>query len=290
MTREIHLLTLFFWNFNSTLSVTNVQVYLDAQVKGTQNIIVHIRQQTALWWLVHALHVQLGLLTAAASRMLILQALATLTAENVSPLQVISFVSHLLFHLTNPITAQTLCVCPHSEILQRKKAPTQLSALLEFHFLTILLIPKRKSLPQTKNMSWYLKMNVTTAHNYITLGKVRKLGQRLPLLLNKITVFFRLLYTLELCVFVPLGAVEIVFVACKKNDFNLEWLCGLILFTERAGIFRRTISTGEQSLQNTAETSESGRLHGNYLFSKYLLCIWPKNIWIYKNFINTMYF
>lgn len=171
-----------------------------------------------------------------------------------------------------------------------KKAPTQLSALLEFHFLTILLIPKRKSLPQTKNMSWYLKMNVTTAHNYITLGKVRKLGQRLPLLLNKITVFFRLLYTLELCVFVPLGAVEIVFVACKKNDFNLEWLCGLILFTERAGIFRRTISTGEQSLQNTAETSESGRLHGNYLFSKYLLCIWPKNIWIYKNFINTMYF
>lgn len=37
------------------------------------------------------MRVRLGLLTATASRMLILQALATLTAENVSPLQVISF-------------------------------------------------------------------------------------------------------------------------------------------------------------------------------------------------------
>ncbi len=58
-----------------------------------------------------------------------------------------------------------------------KKAPAQLSASLGFRFLTILLIPKRNSLPQTKNMSWYLKINVTTAHNYITFGKVRKLGQ-----------------------------------------------------------------------------------------------------------------
>lgn len=93
----------------------------------------------------------------------------------------------------------------------REKTPTQLSALLEFRFLTILLIPKRKSLPQTKSLSWYLKMNGTTAHDYITFGKVRKLGLRLPLLLHEITIFFRLLYTLELCVFVPLGAVEICF-------------------------------------------------------------------------------
>lgn len=85
-----------------------------------------------------------------------------------------------------------------------KKAPAQLSASLEFRFLTILLIPKRKSLPQTKNMSRYLKINVTTVCDYITFGKVRKLGQSkttLVLLLHKITfaVFFRLLYILELC-------------------------------------------------------------------------------------------
>lgn len=142
MWREIHLLTLFFWNFTSTLSVTNVQVYLDAQIKGTRHIIVHISQQTALWWLVHALRVRLGLLTAAASQMLILQPLATLTAENVSPLQVISFVSHLLFHLTNPITAQTLCVCPHSEILQRKKPPHNYQHCWSFIFWQFSSFPR----------------------------------------------------------------------------------------------------------------------------------------------------
>lgn len=93
--------------------------------------------------------------------------------------------------LTNPITAPTLCVHPHSQILQGgTKNPAQLSALLGFRFLTILLIPKRKFLPQTKNMSWYLKINVTTVHNYITFGKVRKLGQSVNLFVSGFFCYF----------------------------------------------------------------------------------------------------
>lgn len=52
-----------------------------------------------------------------------------------------------------------------------------------FVFLTVHSIPERKSKPQTRNLSWCLKINVTSVRNYITFGKVWKVS--IHLLLHK---------------------------------------------------------------------------------------------------------